>query len=193
MDYKAGELAGEKYTIQLSPDDCTGCSLCVQICPAKDKKEPNRRALEMRPAAELRERERDHYEHFRALPDAEVTAVAADLASGDGADELFAAVGELDILVNNLGIFGAKPVLEIDDDEWRRYFEVNVLSAVRLIRHYLPGMMKRGFGRVMNIASDSYIGASWQQTNYSRIHHSAPSGCQRLQPLRVKAVRRVGK
>jgi NAD(P)-dependent dehydrogenase (short-subunit alcohol dehydrogenase family) len=48
-------------------------------------------------------------------------------------------------------------VFEIDDDEWRRYFEVNVLSAVRLIRHYLPGMMERGFGRVMSIASESAV------------------------------------
>jgi NAD(P)-dependent dehydrogenase (short-subunit alcohol dehydrogenase family) len=88
---------------------------------------------------------------------AKVTAVAADLASAAGADELTAKVGELDILVNNLGIYGAKPVFEIDDDEWRRYFEVNVLSAVRLIRHYLPGMMQRGFGRVMNIAGDTAV------------------------------------
>ena len=100
------------------------------------------------------------------VPDADVTAVAADLASGDGADELFGKVGELDILVNNLGIFGAKPVLEIDDDEWRRYFEVNVLSAVRLIRHYLPGMMERGFGRMMNIASDSAVVTPLEMVHY---------------------------
>ncbi|NEA31056.1 SDR family oxidoreductase [Streptomyces sp. SID13031] len=102
----------------------------------------------------------------RQVPDAEVTAVAADLASGAGADELFAAVGDLDILVNNLGIFGAKPVLEIDDDEWRRYFEVNVLSAVRLTRHYLPGMMEREFGRVMNIASDSAVVTPLEMVHY---------------------------
>jgi pyruvate-ferredoxin/flavodoxin oxidoreductase len=89
MDYKAGELAGEKYTIQLSPDDCTGCSLCVQICPAKDKKEPNRRALEMRPAAELRERERDHYEHFRALPDADRRHVHLDVKGSQLLEPLF--------------------------------------------------------------------------------------------------------
>jgi NAD(P)-dependent dehydrogenase (short-subunit alcohol dehydrogenase family) len=101
--------------------------------------------------------ERAAQEVRRQVPDAVVTAVAADLASGAGADELFAVVGELDILVNNLGIYGAKPVLEIDDDEWRRYFEVNVLSAVRLIRHYLPGMMERGFGRVLTIASEAAV------------------------------------
>ncbi|GAA3593263.1 SDR family oxidoreductase [Kribbella ginsengisoli] len=93
----------------------------------------------------------------REVPDAEVTAVAGDLASEGGAGELFKATPEVDILVNNLGIYGAKPVFEIDDDEWRRYFEVNVLSAVRLIRHYLPGMMERGFGRVMSIASEAAV------------------------------------
>ena len=52
----------------------------------------------------------------------------------------------MDVLVNNLGIFGAVPAREITDDEWRRYFDVNVLSAVRLIRTYLPGMTDRGWG-----------------------------------------------
>ena len=63
----------------------------------------------------------------------------------------------VDVLVNNLGIFGAQPALEITDDDWRRYFEVNVLSAIRLIRTYLPGMTERGWGRVLNIASDSAV------------------------------------
>jgi NAD(P)-dependent dehydrogenase (short-subunit alcohol dehydrogenase family) len=102
----------------------------------------------------------------KEVPDADVTAIAADLASAEGADALHQQVGELDILVNNLGIFQAKPVLEIDDDEWRRYFEVNVLSAVRLIRTYLPGMMERGFGRVMNIASDSAVVTPLEMVHY---------------------------
>jgi NAD(P)-dependent dehydrogenase (short-subunit alcohol dehydrogenase family) len=93
----------------------------------------------------------------REVPAAVVTPVPADLASDVGAGQLFAAVGEVDILVNNLGIYGAKPVLEIDDDEWRRYFEVNVLATVRLIRHYLPGMSDRGFGRVLTIASEAAV------------------------------------
>ncbi|PXX54807.1 NAD(P)-dependent dehydrogenase (short-subunit alcohol dehydrogenase family) [Nocardia tenerifensis] len=100
------------------------------------------------------------------VPDARVSPVAADLASAAGAERLREAVGELDILVNNLGIFGAKPVLDIEDDEWRRYFEVNVLSAVRLIRMYLPGMMARGFGRVMNIASDSAVVTPVEMVHY---------------------------
>lgn len=100
------------------------------------------------------------------VPGATVRAVAADLATAAGAEELRDEAGELDILVNNLGIFEAKPVFEIDDDEWRRYFEVNVLSAVRLIRMYLPGMMARGFGRVMNIASDSAVVTPLEMVHY---------------------------
>jgi NAD(P)-dependent dehydrogenase (short-subunit alcohol dehydrogenase family) len=100
------------------------------------------------------------------VPEADVRPVVADLASSEGAEALRAEVGELDILVNNLGIFGARPVLEIDDDEWRRYFEVNVLSAVRLIRMYLPTMMERGFGRVMNIASDSAVVTPLEMVHY---------------------------
>ncbi|MDR8413231.1 SDR family oxidoreductase [Nonomuraea sp. 3-1Str] len=100
------------------------------------------------------------------LPDADVTAVAADLATADGAAGLLGRVPDVDILVNNLGIFGARPVLEIDDDEWRRYFEVNVLSAVRLTRTYLPGMMERGWGRVLNIASDSAVVIPVEMVHY---------------------------
>jgi NAD(P)-dependent dehydrogenase (short-subunit alcohol dehydrogenase family) len=100
------------------------------------------------------------------VPGADVTGVAADLATAEGAALLFERLPEADILVNNLGIFGPQPVLEIDDDEWRRYFEVNVLSGVRLARHYLPGMTKRGWGRVQFIASDSAIVTPAEMVHY---------------------------
>lgn len=87
----------------------------------------------------------------------DVTGAAGDLATEQGAAEVLAAVPALDILVNNLGIFGSAAPLEIDDAEWRRYFEVNVLSAVRLIRAYLPGMKERGWGRILDLASDSAV------------------------------------
>jgi NAD(P)-dependent dehydrogenase (short-subunit alcohol dehydrogenase family) len=90
-----------------------------------------------------------------AVPDARVSTLVADLASEAGAQAAVEQHPEVDILVNNLGVFGADPALEISDDEWRRYFETNVLSAVRLTRSYLPGMMERGWGRVQYIASDS--------------------------------------
>ncbi|SDL74099.1 NAD(P)-dependent dehydrogenase, short-chain alcohol dehydrogenase family [Glycomyces sambucus] len=84
-------------------------------------------------------------------------AAPGDLATEEGAAAVAEAAPEVDVLVNNLGIFGAQPALEITDDDWRRYWEVNVLSAVRLIRTYLPGMTGRGWGRVLNIASDSAV------------------------------------
>jgi NAD(P)-dependent dehydrogenase (short-subunit alcohol dehydrogenase family) len=91
------------------------------------------------------------------VPGALVVPIAADLATQEGADHAVDLLPNVDILVNNLGIFGAKDALEITDDEWRRYFEVNVLAAVRLTRAYLPGMVARSWGRVQYIASDSAI------------------------------------
>ncbi|GHJ39416.1 SDR family NAD(P)-dependent oxidoreductase [Streptomyces sp. TS71-3] len=87
----------------------------------------------------------------------DVAGAVGDLSTEQGADAVLEAAPAVDILVNNLGIFGSVPALEIDDAEWRRYFEVNVLSAIRLIRAYLPGMKERGWGRVLNIASDSAV------------------------------------
>lgn len=83
--------------------------------------------------------------------------VAADVSTEEGTAQLLAELPAVDILVNNLGIFGAVPAREITDDQWRAYFEVNVLAAVRLIRAYLPGMTERGWGRAIQIASDSAI------------------------------------
>jgi NAD(P)-dependent dehydrogenase (short-subunit alcohol dehydrogenase family) len=87
----------------------------------------------------------------------DVVGVAADVATEDGTAELLQQLPAVDILVNNLGIFGAVPAMEITDEVWRSYFEVNVLAAVRLIRSYLPGMVERGWGRALQIASDSAL------------------------------------
>jgi NAD(P)-dependent dehydrogenase (short-subunit alcohol dehydrogenase family) len=87
----------------------------------------------------------------------DVFGVAADVATEEGAAELLRELPDADILVNNLGIFGAVPAREITDDQWRTYFDVNVLAAVRLIRNYLPGMVERGWGRAIQIASDSAL------------------------------------
>jgi NAD(P)-dependent dehydrogenase (short-subunit alcohol dehydrogenase family) len=72
----------------------------------------------------------------------------------------------VDILINNLGIFGATPALDISDEEWRRYFEVNVLTAVRLSRAYLPGMMSQSWGRILNIASESAVATPVEMIQY---------------------------
>ncbi|MGE0296412.1 SDR family NAD(P)-dependent oxidoreductase [Pseudonocardia sp.] len=101
-----------------------------------------------------------------AVPDATVRGVVADLTDGEAVDDLLLEVPSVDILVNNLGIFGARPALEIDDAEWRRYFEINVLAGVRLIRAYLPEMMARGFGRVLSISSDSSVVIPVEMVHY---------------------------
>jgi len=87
----------------------------------------------------------------------DVIGAAADVTTDDGVTDLLAQLPSVDILVNNLGIFEAVPPAEITDDQWRRYFDVNVLSAVRLIRSYLPGMVEKGWGRAIQIASDSAL------------------------------------
>jgi NAD(P)-dependent dehydrogenase (short-subunit alcohol dehydrogenase family) len=89
--------------------------------------------------------------------DGAVTGVAADVTREEGVADLVRQLPDVDILINNLGIFGAVPAREITDEQWRTYFDVNVLSAVRLIRTYLPGMVDRHWGRVIQIASDSAI------------------------------------
>ncbi|MEU6487426.1 SDR family oxidoreductase [Streptomyces sp. NPDC046887] len=100
------------------------------------------------------------------VPDAEVVPVAADLSSDEGAARAVELLPEVDILVNNLGIFESRPALEISDEEWRRFFEVNVLAAVRLTRAYLPGMKERGWGRVQYIASDSAVAIPAEMIHY---------------------------
>jgi NAD(P)-dependent dehydrogenase (short-subunit alcohol dehydrogenase family) len=99
-------------------------------------------------------------------PDAELVPLVADISTEEGSATAVETLPDIDILVNNLGIFGAKPVLEIDDEEWKRYFDVNVLTAVRLTRLYLPGMMERKWGRVLNIASDSAIVIPTEMVHY---------------------------
>ena len=86
---------------------------------------------------------------------AEVTEVVANLGSAEGIAKLVEQVPSADILVNNLGIFEIKPFLEIPDKDWLRFFEVNVMSGVRLTRHYLPGMLEKKWGRVIFISSES--------------------------------------
>jgi NAD(P)-dependent dehydrogenase (short-subunit alcohol dehydrogenase family) len=93
----------------------------------------------------------------RAHPAAKLEGFAGDLATTAAAAELVRRWPDADILVNNLGIFEPRPFAEIDDDEWRRFFEVNVLSGVRLARAYLPGMKRRDWGRIVFISSESGI------------------------------------
>ncbi|MBP2454685.1 SDR family NAD(P)-dependent oxidoreductase [Mycolicibacterium lutetiense] len=100
------------------------------------------------------------------LGEFDVLGVAADVSTEDGTAELLRQLPDVDILVNNLGIFGAVRPLEITDDQWRTYFDVNVLASVRLIRSYLPGMTERGWGRAIQIASDSAIVTPAEMIHY---------------------------
>jgi len=84
-----------------------------------------------------------------------VRAVLADPGTAEGCETLIAAVPQIDILVNNLGIYEAKPFSDITDADWFRFFEINVMSGIRLSRHYFPGMLERDWGRVIFIASES--------------------------------------
>ncbi|KAF4407500.1 MULTISPECIES: SDR family NAD(P)-dependent oxidoreductase [Streptomyces] len=102
----------------------------------------------------------------REVPGADFVPAVADVSTEDGARQVGEAVPDADILINNLGIFGSADALEISDEEWRRYFEVNVLAAVRLTRLYLPRMTAQGWGRVQYIASDSAVVVPEEMIHY---------------------------
>ena len=96
----------------------------------------------------------------------EVLGFTGDLGHVDACDELIHAYPGCDILINNLGIFAQQDVFEIPDSEWARFFEVNVMSGVRLARAYLPGMMERGWGRVVFISSESALNIPADMLHY---------------------------
>jgi NAD(P)-dependent dehydrogenase (short-subunit alcohol dehydrogenase family) len=91
---------------------------------------------------------------------------AGDLSSADQAAALARKYPDVDILVNNLGIFEPKPFEEIPDEDWRRFFDVNVLSGVRLARAFLPGMKRRDWGRIIFISSESAIQIPAEMIHY---------------------------
>lgn len=100
------------------------------------------------------------------VADAKLSGVAADLGTREGADQLIATVPQTDILVNNLGIFEPKAFFDIPDEDWQNFFEVNVMSGVRLSRHYAQGMAKRGWGRVQFISSESGVQIPVEMVHY---------------------------
>ena len=86
-----------------------------------------------------------------------ISGFAADLGSAEGARNAIEKYPDIDILINNLGIFEPKPFEEIPDEDWFRFFEVNVMSGVRLSRHYLPRMKQKNWGRIIFISSESAV------------------------------------
>lgn len=104
---------------------------------------------------------------IRALyPASSVSGAVADLTTADGARQLVTEVTDVDVLVNNVGIFEAKPFESITDDDWMEIFEVNVMSGVRLTRSYLPGMRRRNWGRVVFISSESGLQIPVEMIHY---------------------------
>jgi NAD(P)-dependent dehydrogenase (short-subunit alcohol dehydrogenase family) len=95
-----------------------------------------------------------------------VSGFAGDLSDASTAAELARRHPGVEILVNNLGIFEPKPFEEIPDEDWRRFFEVNVLSGVRLSRLYLPEMRRRNWGRVIFISSESAVQIPVEMIHY---------------------------
>jgi NAD(P)-dependent dehydrogenase (short-subunit alcohol dehydrogenase family) len=102
-----------------------------------------------------------------------VRGVAADLGTPAGIESFQKEITKTDVLVNNLGIFEPKPFLEIPDEDWFKFFEVNVMSGVRLSRYYLPGMVERKWGRIIFISSES-----GQQTPAEMVHYGMTKTAQ---------------
>jgi NAD(P)-dependent dehydrogenase (short-subunit alcohol dehydrogenase family) len=102
----------------------------------------------------------------KAVPGSKVRGVAADVSTAAGCKALVAALPDTDILVNNAGIFEPKDFVEIPDEDWSRFFEVNVMSGVRLSRAYLPAMLKRNWGRVVFISSESALNIPKEMIHY---------------------------
>ena len=97
---------------------------------------------------------------------AKVDGIAADFSGSAGAEAVIARLPAVDVLVNNVGIFEPKPFADIPDADWSRFFEINVMSGVRLARHYLAGMLKRNWGRILFISSESGVQIPAEMVHY---------------------------
>jgi len=95
-----------------------------------------------------------------------VDGIVADFSSAAGAEAVIAQLPQVDVLVNNVGIFEPKPFAEIPDEDWYRFFEVNVMSGIRLSRHYLAGMLKKNWGRILFISSESAVQIPAEMVHY---------------------------
>jgi NAD(P)-dependent dehydrogenase (short-subunit alcohol dehydrogenase family) len=102
----------------------------------------------------------------KAVPQAKLVSAAGDAATADGCAAIISAAGEVDILVNNVGMFEIKDAFEIPDADWQRMFATNVLSGVRFTRHYGPRMRAKGFGRIVFISSESGIQIPTEMIHY---------------------------
>jgi NAD(P)-dependent dehydrogenase (short-subunit alcohol dehydrogenase family) len=99
-------------------------------------------------------------------PQADASGVASDVSNAAGCAKLIQALGRVDILVNNMGIFEPKPFEQIPDEDWLRLFEANVMSGVRLSRHYLSGMRQKNWGRILFVSSESAVQIPAEMIHY---------------------------
>ncbi|WP_404472276.1 SDR family NAD(P)-dependent oxidoreductase [Microbacterium aerolatum] len=99
-------------------------------------------------------------------PDSPVSGIVGDVADPRQMAQLLEQLGEIDILVNNVGLFELSAFGDIGDDDWQRYFDVNVMSGVRLSRHLLPGMLERGWGRIIFVGSESGVNIPADMVHY---------------------------
>jgi NAD(P)-dependent dehydrogenase (short-subunit alcohol dehydrogenase family) len=102
----------------------------------------------------------------REVPGVSVTGFSADFTIADDIERLCDELPDIDILVNNVGLFELKPFELISDDDWRLYFEVNVLGGVRLARRLLPAMLERGWGRIVFVSSESGVNIPADMIHY---------------------------
>ncbi len=101
-----------------------------------------------------------------ATPNAKVQGVAADLGTVEGCQTLIEKQPSADILINNVGIFAPQDFFDVDDATWQQFFDVNVMSAVRLSRHYAQGMRERDWGRIQFVSSESGINIPSEMVHY---------------------------
>jgi len=102
----------------------------------------------------------------QAVPKAKLRGIAGDVGTVEGCNDLVTALPEVDILINNAGIYGAQDFFEISDEEWSRYYEINVMSGVRLARAYMQGMLKQNWGRIIFISSESALNIPTEMIQY---------------------------
>jgi pyruvate-ferredoxin/flavodoxin oxidoreductase len=117
MPFKGTDFKGDAYTVQVAPEDCTGCGLCIEVCPAKDKANPRHKSLELAPQPPLREAERDNYEFFLGLPEPKRTRVSLDVKGAQFFEPLFeysgacAGCGETPYIKLMTQLFGDRTVI----------------------------------------------------------------------------------
>ena len=100
------------------------------------------------------------------VPNARVYSIVADLSTPEGCDKVIQNLPIVDILVNNVGIFEPKQFEDIPDEDWLRFFETNVMSGVRLSRHYLPIMKENNWGRILFVSSESALQIPQEMIHY---------------------------